>query len=78
MDYKSFFIWMDGFMTNRDWTTIRQIDIETIKLKMSEVKDKDSFDLNKLNSLRKNSPFNPVVLPLVDNDETDKPTKIVM
>ena len=38
MTHKEFYIWLDGFMTNRDWTVIREIDIETIQEKLKEVK----------------------------------------
>jgi hypothetical protein len=39
MTYKEFYFWLDGFMTNRDWTTFNQVDIETIKEKMGQVKE---------------------------------------
>ena len=39
MTHKEFYIWLDGFMTNRRWTTITQNDIETIQEKMKEVKE---------------------------------------
>jgi len=39
MTHKEFYIWLDGFMTNRDWTTFNQVDIETIKGKMGQVKE---------------------------------------
>jgi hypothetical protein len=39
MTHKEYFIWLEGFLTNRDWTVIREIDIETIKEKMSEVRE---------------------------------------
>ena len=41
MTYKEFYIWLDGFMTNREWTVIKEIDIETIQEKMKEVKNGD-------------------------------------
>lgn len=41
MTHKEYFIWLEGFLTNRDWTVIRQIDIETIQEKMKEVKDEN-------------------------------------
>jgi hypothetical protein len=41
MNYKEFYIWLDGFMTNREWTVIKEIDIETIQEKMKEVKNGD-------------------------------------
>jgi hypothetical protein len=39
MTHKEFYIWLDGFMTNRKWTSITQVDIETIQEKMKEVKE---------------------------------------
>jgi hypothetical protein len=39
MTHKEFYIWLDGFMTNRMWTSITQVDIETIQEKMKEVKE---------------------------------------
>jgi hypothetical protein len=39
MTYKEFYIWLDGFMTNRRWTSFTQGDIESIQEKMKEVKE---------------------------------------
>jgi hypothetical protein len=39
MTHKEFYIWLDGFMTNRRWTDFKQGDIETIQEKMKEVKE---------------------------------------
>jgi hypothetical protein len=39
MTHKEFYFWLDGFMTNRKWTSITQVDIETIQEKMKEVKE---------------------------------------
>jgi len=39
MTHKEFYIWLDGFMTNRKWTDFKQVDIETIQEKMKEVKE---------------------------------------
>ncbi len=39
MTYKEFYIWLDGFMTNRRWTSFTQDDIESIQEKMKEVKE---------------------------------------
>jgi hypothetical protein len=39
MTYKEFYIWLDGFMTNRKWISITQGDIESIQEKMKEVKE---------------------------------------
>ncbi len=60
MTHKEFYVWLDGFMTNRDWTTIKQVDIESIQNKMKEVKD----ELPSLGNNRPN-PFIPIpVSPL--------------
>ena len=80
MIYKEFYVWLDGFMTNRDWTTIKQVDIESIQEKMKEVTD--DFDLEKFSNLSKNRQqyFNPVSVPLTikDDDDLGKPPRIVM
>jgi|LakMenEpi03Aug12_release.lakeMendotaPanAssembly.Ray.scaffolds.fasta_scaffold1112598_2 hypothetical protein len=47
INYKEFYVWLEGFMTNRNWTEIREIDIETIKEKMKEVSE--TPNINKLN-----------------------------
>jgi hypothetical protein len=51
MNYKEFYIWLDGFMTNRRWTDFTQSDIETIQQKMKEVVDE--------------KPIQPTVQPLI-------------
>jgi hypothetical protein len=51
MNYKEFYIWLDGFMTNRSWTVIQQADIEGIQEKMKEVKEVNQpgmFDPNRI------------------------------
>ena len=45
LTYKEFYIWLEGFMTNRDWTTIKQVDIETIQGKMKKVKEENRFGI---------------------------------
>ena len=45
LTYKEFYIWLEGFMTNRDWTTIKQVDIETIQGKMKKVKEANKFGI---------------------------------
>ena len=80
LTYKEFYIWLEGFMTNRDWTTIKQVDIESIQEKMKEVTD--DFDLEKFSNLSKNRQqyFNPISVPLTikDDDDLGKPPRIVM
>ena len=69
MTHKEFYIWLEGFMTNRDWTTIKQVDIESIQNKMKEVKD----ELPSLGNNRPN-PFIPIpVNPIPKNDDPYKP-----
>ena len=77
MNHKEFYVWLDGFMTNRDWTTITSVDIESIQEKMKEVKD--DFKLSDFSHLRQNLP--PITVPYTLKDEDDdlgKPRKIVM
>ena len=78
MTHKEFYIWLDGFMTNRRWTVIQQIDIETIQEKMQEVKEIDPFFPNPITTIPKT--FNRIKVPLfnADEDELGKPPKIVM
>ena len=45
MTHKEFYIWLEGFMTNRPWVDIKQIDIETIQEKMKEVKDEPKIGI---------------------------------
>lgn len=78
INHKEFFIWLDGFLTNRSWTVIQQSDIEAIKEKMKEVKGEFDFDLNSLRTNKQTSPFNPVTIPLGDKDDLGHPPKIVM
>ena len=80
MTHKEFYIWLEGFMTNRSWTVIQQIDIETIQEKMRLVKDESKLDIDwtSLRSNKNTSPFNPVTIPLGDKDDLGHPPKIVM
>jgi hypothetical protein len=64
LNYKEFYIWLEGFMTNRDWTTIRQVDIETIQDKMKEVKDEPQKSVNITPFERIPVPINP--FPKID------------
>ena len=79
MTHKEFYIWLDGFMTNRRWTVIQQIDIETIQEKMHEVKDVDSFFPNPRTMVE------PIHIPTPHNpfkedgyDDLGSPPKIIM
>ena len=50
MTHKEFYIWLEGFMTNRTWADFKQIDVETIQEKMkgvNEVNQPNIFDPNR-------------------------------
>ena len=78
MTHKEFYIWLDGFLTNRSWTVIQQTDIESIKDKMAEVKGDSDIDWNSLRTNKQTSPFNPVFITLGDEDDLGHPPKIVL
>ena len=78
MTHKEFYIWLDGFLTNRSWTVVKESDIDVIKEKMKNVKNELDFDLTQLRSNKQTSPFNPVTIPLGDKDDLGHPPKIVM
>ena len=80
MTYKEFYLWLEGFMTNREWTVIREIDIESIKEKMKEVsetpnitkRDRDNFLNNKRELLGENwntHPYTPTGPKIIFNNE---------
>jgi hypothetical protein len=72
MTHKEFYIWLEGFMTNRDWTDIKQSDIETIQGKMKELKDAENT-FPRISRTTVPSPFNPVIMPLKNDDDPYKP-----
>jgi hypothetical protein len=76
INYKEFYVWLDGFMTNRDWTTIKQVDIESIQEKMKEVKD--DFKLSDFTNLKQNIPYLTTSIKYRDDDDLGKPPRIVM
>ena len=81
MTHKEFYFWLEGFMTNRDWTTIKQIDIETIQGKIREVKDVDPFFPNPSTIIpRRFEPIPVSVNPFKEDghDDLGAPPKIVM
>lgn len=65
MTHKEFFIWLNGFMTNRSWTVIQQADIEAIEEKMKEVRDE--FNINDFLKRGKDRNINPTII--VDSKE---------
>ncbi len=79
MTHKEFYIWLDGFLTNRSFTVIKESDIETIKTKMKEVKGELEFNVEKYKGHKSTYPFNPLN-PIIGNDKDDLgyPPKIVM
>ena len=81
INHKEFYIWLDGFLTNRSWTTIKETDIDAIKEKMLQVKDENEFDLDKFRHLgtKRNSVLQPVVVPSIkQDDDLGHPPRIVM
>lgn len=81
INHKEFYIWLDGFLTNRSWTTIKETDIDVIKEKMLQVKDENEFDLDKFKHLgtKRNSVLQPVVVPSIkQDDDLGHPPRIVM
>ena len=79
MNHKEFYIWLEGFMTNRDWTVIKESDIESILEKMKEVKDeKESLISEFISKTRKQNPPVLPIRPRKDDDELGYPPKIVM
>ena len=80
MTHKEFYLWLEGFMTNREWTEIREIDIESIKEKMKEVsetsniikRDRDNFLDNKRELLGENCnthPYKPAGPKIIFHNE---------
>lgn len=67
LNYKEFYIWLEGFMTNKRWTDFKQIDIETIQEKMKEVKDEPKIGIAE--PYRVPIPINP----FPKNDDPYKP-----
>ena len=73
MTHKEFYIWLDGLMTNRDWKTIKQIDIERIQNKIKEVKDvKDVKEVAE----NKNDTVNNCHVNVCENDNDSELEKI--
>ena len=60
MNYKEFYFWLDGFVTNRHWTQYRHEEIETILQKMNEVKD----DSPSVGDLKKRPDWLPIPVPV--------------
>jgi hypothetical protein len=52
MNYKDFYYWLDGFMTNRNWDTIQQTDIESIQKKLKEVRGDSDINVDKIMSMK--------------------------
>ena len=81
MTHKEFYIWLDGLLTNRSWVTVKELDIESIKEKMLQVKDENEFDLDKFRHLgnKRNNGLQPVVIPSIkQDDDLGHPPRIVM
>jgi hypothetical protein len=81
MTHKEFYVWLDGFMTNREWVVEK--DLETIKEKMKEVsetsniikRDRDNFLDNKRELLGENwnsHPYKPEGPKIIFHNEDPK------
>jgi hypothetical protein len=66
MTHKEFFVWLDGFMTNRCWVTIKESDITSIQNKMKEVKDNQSKPVRIM-------PFEGIPVPVNPFPKTNDP-----
>ena len=69
MTYKEFYIWLDGFVTQRHWTQYRKEEVDLILEKMKEVKDEPEIDRLKIN------PFQPIPMPTNPFPKNDDPFK---
>ena len=69
LSYKEFYIWLEGYLTGK--LEDKNIDISPIVEKMNEVKDVDPFFPHPRTTVP--SPFNPVIMPLKNNDDPYKP-----
>lgn len=76
MNHKEFYIWLDGYLAGRLDSNI--VDIDLIVKKMKEVKSDSDIDWSSLRRNKQTSPFNPITIPLGDNDDLGHPPKIVM
>ena len=79
MTHKEFYFWLDGFLTNRNFTNIKESDIDSIKDKMKQVKGELDFNVEKYTGHKSTYPFNPIN-PIIGgvNDDLGYPPKIVM
>jgi len=73
MTYKEFYIWLEGFMTNRDWAVIKEVDIETIQEKMKDVKDELKIGIAE--PYRIPIPVNPIAPPFYPSVNPIDPIK---
>jgi hypothetical protein len=69
MTHKEFYIWLEGYLTGKLGDI--HIPITPIVEKMNEVKDVDPFFPNSRTTAP--SPFNPIIMPLKNNDDPHKP-----
>ena len=71
MTHKEFYIWLEGFMTNRAWTDFKQTDIETIQEKMKEVKNEPK--IGSTDPYRIPIPVNPFNTPVPGSADPYRP-----
>ena len=64
MTHKEFYIWLDGFLTNRCWTFVKESDIDAIKEKMKDVKGE--FDKKEYEKYEKSLTINYIITDCIE------------
>jgi hypothetical protein len=70
LTHKEFYFWLEGYLHGRLEDEI--IPITPIVEKMKEVKDAEN-SFTRISRTTIPSPFNPVIIPLKNNDDPHKP-----
>ena len=78
MNYKEFYIWLQGYLHGK--LGDKNIDIAPIIEKMNSVKEESEFDIEKWKHLRSSNTKHPIipVIPKRSDDDLGLPPKIVM
>ena len=73
MTHKEFFYWLEGYLQDKKISSYDEAAnlLPTIKEKMEQVKDVDPFFPNQRTTVP--SPFNPIIMPLKQEDDPYKP-----
>ena len=74
MTHKEFFYWLEGFLHDKKITSYDEAAnlLPTIKDKMEQVKDEKPV-FPKISRTIDPSPFNPIIMPLKQEDDPYKP-----